>query len=227
MPLSAFLLDEPEVLALTVVVQLPDNLLSYLITKEGAVDFGHELRRARHERGMSLRRLAELGNTSPAAISQIETGARGVTVDKYNALLMKTRHRLITIPTLAQTPDEVAESIARALDEGYPQKAYRLLIGYSDVLRVLEPSLIAIVTRTKPSSTGDQLYDAALAALVEHWLVASELPLQPWVVAAEYVLPEPLHLAESIFDPVPDPQEVPRAFLSHNVLFPSEALESI
>ena len=224
---STLLLDEPEATEIRVIVHLPDNLLSYLITGEGAVDFGQELRRARHERGMTVRRLAELGHTSPAAISQIETGARGVTVDKYNALLKKTRHRLIAIPTLAQTTGEIAESIEEALDEGAPQRAYRMLIGYSDVLRELEPSLLGIITHSKPATTRNPLFDAALAALVEHWLIVAGVPRHDWLASREYHLAEPTHLAESIYDPIPHKEEVPEAFLSHNVLFPGEALESI
>lgn len=221
------LLLEPEAPEIKVIVRLPDSLLSYLITQEGKVDFGHELRRARQQRGMTVRRLAELGHTSPAAVSQIETGARGVTVEKYDALLKKTRHRLITLPTLAQTPYEIAQSIERALDEGVPQRAYRLLIGYSDVLRELEPSLLFIVTYPRPAITKNPLYDAALAALVEHWLIVAGMPHHEWLASCEYHLAEPTHLAESIYDPVPLVEEVPEAFRSHNVLFPLEALESI
>ena len=93
------------------------------------MDASKVLRHARHDRGMTVRRLAELGKTSPAAISQIETGARGVSVDRLQSLLLKTRHRLIAVPTIASTPAEVAEGIKSALNESLPLRAYRMFIG--------------------------------------------------------------------------------------------------
>ena len=82
------------------------------------MDAGKELRRARRARGFTVRKLADLGGTSAAAISQIETGARGVSVERFSSLLKNSRHRLIAIPTLASTAGEVAESIALFLADG-------------------------------------------------------------------------------------------------------------
>lgn len=203
------------------------TLLSYLITEEDTMDAGEELRRARRARGFTVRKLAELGGTSAAAISQIETGARGVTVERLQSLLIKTRHRLVTIPTLAPTPSEVSEDIKAALDQSTPQLAYRLFIGYSDVLRKLEPSLRVAITISRPETTGNRLYDACIAALVRHWLFFDSLPVPDWVSEEGFILSEPTHLGETSYESAPDEDEVPEAFLLHNVLFPAEALESI
>jgi transcriptional regulator with XRE-family HTH domain len=206
---------------------ISSSLLSYLITEEDSMDAGKELRRARRARGFTVRKLAELGGTSAAAISQIETGARGVTVERLQSLLLKTRHRLISIPTLASTPNEVSENIKAALEKSTPQLAYRLFIGYSDVLRQLEPGVRVAITISRPETTGNRLYDACIAALVQHWLLFDSLPVPSWVSEEGFILSEPTHLGETSYESAPNEQEVPEAFLLHNVLFPAEALESI
>lgn len=221
------LLLEPEVPEIQVIVRLPDNLLSYMITKEGAVDFGQELRRARHERGMTVRRLAELGHTSPAAISQIETGARGVTVDKYNALLKKTRHRLVAIPTIASTVSEVALDITEFIAQGDAQSAFREFLSLSDSLRKQEPVALIALTYSAPQATGSLIYDAALAALVEHWLTSAQLPKPAWISEPTRTLQGLEYLRETNYGPIPEQSEVPVSFLRHNVLFSADALESV
>ena len=202
-------------------------LLSYLITEENILDAGKELRRARHARGFTVRKLADLGGTSAAAISQIETSARGVSVERFSSLLKKTRHRLITVPTLASTVGEVAESIAFFLAQGDNQAAYREFISFSDSLKKQTPALRVVLTLVAPETTGSALYDAALAALSEHWLLDASLPLPTWVERTELFLPELQHLREGIYGPTPDLDEVSVAFQRHNVLFPAIAMESI
>lgn len=191
------------------------------------MNVGKELRRARLERGMTVRRLAEIGKTSPAAISQIETGARGVSVERVQTLLLNTGHRLVSIPTIASTPAEVSAFIKNDLDEGKPLRAYRQFIGYSDELRGLERGVRVAVTLIRPESTGNPLYDAALASLVEHWLSFDQLPIPSWVTEDAFHLSALTHLSEAPWESAPEPSEVPDAFLLHNVLFPADALESI
>jgi transcriptional regulator with XRE-family HTH domain len=174
-----------------------------------------------------MRKLAELGGTSSAAISQIETGDRGVSVERLQSLLLKTRHRLIAVPTIASTPAEVAEGIKSALKASFPLRAYRMFIGYSDELRGLDPGVRVAITLSAPDSTGNKLYDASLAALVQHWLSADLLPIPTWVTDESSVLSEPRHLGETAYESAPEREEVPEAFLAHNVLFPAEALESV
>lgn len=191
------------------------------------MDAGKELRRARRARGFTVRKLADLGGTSAAAISQIETGARGVSVERFSSLLKKSRHRLVAIPTLASTAGEVAESIALFLAEGDNQAAYREFISFSDSLRKQTPAVRVVLTLVAPESTGSVLYDAAIAALVEHWLIDASLPLPSWLESSDLFLPELQHLREGIYGPTPDLDEVSAAFQRHNVLFPAIAMESV
>lgn len=191
------------------------------------MDAGKELRRARRARGFTVRKLADLGGTSAAAISQIENGARGVSVERYSSLLSKTRNRIISLPTLANTALEVAESISYFLADNDNQAAYREFISFSDSLRKQSPGIRVALTLGAPVTTGSSLYDAAIAALVEHWLVEDALPLPDWLENTELFLPELQHLREGIYGPTPEPEEVSAAFLRHNVLFPEVAMESV
>ncbi len=191
------------------------------------MNVGKELRRARLERGMTVRRLAEIGKTSPAAISQIETGARGVSVDRFASLLKKTRHRYVVIPTLASSVGEVAESIGVFLRADDNQAAYREFISFSDSLKKQELGVRVAITLNEPETTGSDLYDAALASLVEYWLAVDGLPIPSWVYEPQRSLPSLVHLRESTYGRIPEPEEVLPQFLSRNVLFPAVALESV
>jgi transcriptional regulator with XRE-family HTH domain len=191
------------------------------------MNVGKELRRARRERGMTVRRLAELGNTSPAAISQIETGARGVSVERFASLLKKTRHRVLVIPTSASSVSDVAESIEFFLKQDDNQAAFREFISCSDSLKKQDKGVRVALTLNAPESTGSALYDAALAALVEYWLQVDSLPVPDWVNEPLRKLSTLEHLKESNYGRKPDIDEVLPEFLKHNVLFPAVALESI
>jgi hypothetical protein len=114
-----------------------------------------------------------------------------------------------------------------ALEEELPLRAYRLFIGYSDTLRGVEAGTRVALTLTRPETTGNKLYDASLAALVHHWLSADSLPIPAWINEEAFLLTSQTHLGETHYESAPSRDEVPDAFLAHNVLFPAEALESI
>jgi transcriptional regulator with XRE-family HTH domain len=208
-------------------MMLPQSVLSYVITKEGVMNVGNELRSARLERGITVRRLAELGKTSPAAISQIETGSRGVSVDRFASLLKKTRHRYIVLPTIASSVSEVAESIGQFLKKADNQAAYREFISFSDSLKKQQLGVRVALTLSEPDTTGSALYDAALASLVEYWLNKDGLPIPDWVFDPSRSLSQTEHLREGIYGRTPDSEEVLPEFLNRNVLFPAVALESV
>ena len=188
---------------------------------------GSELSRARKQSGLTLRKLAAFADTSSAAISQIETGNRGVSFERLQSLLLLTRHRLVTIPTNAKTPDEVSVLIKRWLEAKENQHAYRALIVWSMTLKSLNPGVRVALTLNKPDSTGDPLYDAAIASVVQHWLSLDSLPMPEWATDDVFRLSSPTPLGESSSVSIPPTKEVPKAFLEHNVLISSDAIESL
>lgn len=186
---------------------------------------GKELNRARTESGLTLRKLAAFADTSSAAISQIETGNRGVSFERLQSLLYLVNHRVVSISTNDKTPGEVSEFIKTALEAENPQRAYRAFIAYSKSLRILDPGIRVALTLNRPESTGDAVYDAAIASLIQHWLSQDSLPIPKWVDEDSFRLSMPTHLSESSLEPLPFMAEVPMAFLKHNVLLPAEVLE--
>ena len=226
-PLANDLLTQPQLQHLEPTSLTAYHLLSYLITMEAEMNVGKELRRARRERGLTVRSLAQLGGTSPAAISQIENGARGVSVERLNSLLLKTRHRIISIPSIASTVVEAAESIAEFISVEDFQAAYREFISFSDSLKKQSNGVKIALTLSEPESTGSDLYDCALAAITEYWLNKEKLPIPEWVENNYRFLATPAHLKESIYGRKPDPEEVAEEFARRGVIFPEIALASV
>jgi hypothetical protein len=83
------------------------------------------------------------------------------------------------------------------------------------------------LTFVEPPSTGCAAWDAALAAVAEHWLNKGKLPRSGWINDAKRFLdsPQAPHLGD--YDLEPDPQKVPPAFLRRNVLFEQGTLASV
>jgi hypothetical protein len=100
--------------------------------------------------------------------------------------------------------------------------AFRALIGLSDDLRAASPLLRAYLCESPPALCGDPRFDAALAALAEHWLVEAQLPVPTWVSEPSRTLEE-----ERAVSPYTDVADVPSAFRRHGVLLAASELESV
>ena len=188
---------------------------------------GKELSLARKQSNLTLRKLAAFADTSSAAISQIETGKRGVSFERLQSLLNLSGYRLVSISTNAKTPVELAELIKGALTSDDSLRALRAFVAYSKTLKLLDPGVRVALTLNRPESAGDSVYDAAIASLVQHWLSIDSLPIPNWVYEPSLTLPTPTILGGSFLDSVPSKDQVPIGFAEHNVLFPAEALEDI
>ena len=191
------------------------------------MDAGIELRAARKKAGLSSTTLARLGHTSIPAISQIEKGTRGITVKRFDSLLRVARQRLLVVPTVTSTPDEIARFVARLIVETDLLAAYRVLLSYSDALSAEEPAVRLALTFTSPQSTGSALHDAVLAGLVRYWLEKAGVPTPDWLDEPRFHLTEATAFLESVYSLHPEPMSVAHAFLVHNVLIDERALGSI
>ena len=92
----------------------------------------------------------------------------------------------------------------------------------SDDLRAASPLLRAYLCESPPALCGDPRFDAALAALAEHWLVEAQLPVPTWVSEPSRTLEE-----ERAVSPYTDVADVPSAFRRHGVLLAASELESV
>ncbi|MFM7536553.1 MAG: hypothetical protein ACKO91_12285 [Acidimicrobiales bacterium] len=95
----------------------------------------------------------------------------------------------------------------------------------ADNLRREHGALRVALSLREPSPTGDVRYDAALAALVDHYAAEEALPIPAWTSQPSLTLADPW---------IPDPYApddiaalTPPAFVRHGVLLAATELESV
>lgn len=142
---------------------------------------GDLLRTAREAARLSQRAFAAKAGVSQPAIAAVEGGAKGATVDRVANLLADLSFRIAPIPTTRPAAWEVACDIRARLADGDERTAFREVVQLSDDL-VASPSDIRVaLCVTPPASTGSKVYDALIAAVVEHQLDRTGLPLPSWL----------------------------------------------
>lgn len=183
------------------------------------------LRATRLASGVSITELARRGKTSKAAISQIERQHRGVTVDRLDSLLKLTRNRLVAIPSVAQTPAEIADEIRVSLAERKPARAFREFIGFASQLLAEKDTVRVALCLTPPPTVNNELYDAAIAGVVDFALRG--LPKPDWLSHPQRAIDEPQILAEGSIRITPDSSEVPIELSRRGVLIDEASLTGV
>lgn len=185
------------------------------------------LRASRLSRGISQAALAARARTSQPDVSSIESGKRIPTVDTLERLLQQTGHRLLAVPSIGPDAVDTANRIASALRGPGRDAALRAFIDYSDQLARTSGADRVVLAFVEPPATGSAAWDAALAAVADHWLSTGKLPKAKWIAHPNRFLPTPQtpHLGE--YDIEPDPANVPPAFLRRNVLLERATLASV
>lgn len=182
------------------------------------------LRAARRAHDLTQRELATRAGVHQPAIADIERGRKDTRVGQLDRLLRGTGHRLVALPTWAATASETAELVADALDvPGGEDRAFRVLLAFSDGLAEVEPALRVALCAAEPASTGDVRFDAAIAAVAEHHLARLTKP--EWLAGPERRLVDPWivdpHAPEDIA------QRTPPAFRRRGVLLDATELASV
>ena len=183
-------------------------------------------RAARQARGISQSQLAVLTGVLAPNISFIESGRRVPRVDTLDGLLRRSGARLTISPTLRTTALEASAEIRHWLSVGDRQQAFRVWIAFNDDLAGENATNRVVVSAYPPEPTGDALYDAALAALVEYRLAEVDAPLPPWVVDAPALF-EPRVLTDSRYVTAAELGLVPDAFARRGVLIDAASLRSV
>lgn len=185
------------------------------------------LRSARESAALTQAEVGRRAKTSQSDISFVEGGQRSPSVATLERLLGATRHSLVVIPTLGPDASTAAVRIETALRAGRSDAALRAFIDYSDALARTEGTNRIALTLGRPARTGAKVWDAALAAVVDHWLTDAALPQPSWVDDADrYVakLTEPIVYPNA---PLIARADIPTAFLKRNVALERGTLESI
>lgn len=185
------------------------------------------LRAARRSSGLGQAEVARRAGTSQPDVSFVERGKRVPTVDTLERLLAGTGHRLVAVASACPTSVEAGDSINAALDAGRVDAAFRAFLDFSDGLASSEAVIRVVLACAPPESTGSPVWDTALAAVAEYWLDQDGLPKPSWLSEPDRSLPTPQGLAVSVYDPEPDPDEVPQQFHRRNLLVERSTIASI
>ncbi|WKK73443.1 hypothetical protein Q0F99_04990 [Rathayibacter oskolensis] len=103
----------------------------------------------------------------------------------------------------------------------------RHLIQLNDDLLAEKGLVRGVLAVTAPESTGQKVWDAAIAALASWRLGQEGVPLPEWVAEPSRTLSRSRVLRIDPADPVPGADDVPEAFLQHGVLVWRDTFASV
>jgi len=185
------------------------------------------LRSARESAALTQTELSRRAGTSQSDISFVERGQRSPSVATLERLLGASRHSLLAIPTTGPDASTTGARIESAISSARADVALRALIDYSDALASVYGTDRIALTLARPARTGAAVWDAALAAVADHWLSELRLPQPTWVDDADRylsALTEPIVYPNA---PRIDHADIPPAFLRRNVALERGTLESV
>ena len=184
------------------------------------------IRTARSTKGLSQIELAELTGFDQAVISRYEGGS-GVRFSTLDKILGSTGSSLYMAPTNGLSADQAAILISTYLKSNELQSAMRVLIQLNDDLLREHGITRGVLGLSEPATTGNKVWDAALAALVAWRLNQEALPLPGWVNHAERFLATNYILKFDSADPLPTESETPDEFLKRGVLVFEDTFRSV
>jgi transcriptional regulator with XRE-family HTH domain len=182
------------------------------------------VREARRGGGLSQRDLADRSGVTQPALADIERSAHDTRVAMLNRLIGAAGYRLFVLPTTVSGAADWADFIYQELRSTRRSEeiAFRALIGLSDDLTSVSKPLQVALCVAPPGPCGDARFDAGIAAVVDHHLSESRLPLPGWVREPSRVLSEAWRVS-----PYTEIVDVPAAFRRHGVLLALSELASV
>ena len=184
------------------------------------------IKTARSTRGLSQIELAKRTGFDQAVISRYERGS-GVRFSTLDKILGSTGNSLYLAPTNGLSADQAAILITKHLKATETQSALRVFIQLNDDLLREHGITRGILGLSEPATTGNKVWDAAIAALVEWRLNQEALPLPGWVNHPKRFLSKNQVLKFDPADPPPTESETPDEFLKRGVLVFEETFRSV
>lgn len=175
------------------------------------------VRAARRSRRLTQGQLADRAQIDQGSVSRSERG-RDAGYSTIDRLLAGAGHRLYSAPTRRDDAATAAAEIRERLRANDKDRALRALLQLNDNLLAEHGLVRGILGLAEPESTGDVVWDAAIAALVAWRLDAEGIPLPAWVDQQGRFLARPQTLEVDPADPVPPRSEVPDEFAERGVL---------
>jgi len=149
-----------------------------------AVELWSQARRLREERGLSQAAVARLMGTSQSWVARMETGEVDPSLSSVRRYLDAVGARLDLQteswppPFQPMTVADLTRAAKRHAGDG--EVVLRLCLQFIDDFREADPATRLGLLRTAPGSTGDQRWDAFIAALAEHLAYHEGLPIPRW-----------------------------------------------
>ncbi|WP_448808801.1 helix-turn-helix domain-containing protein [Agromyces bauzanensis] len=187
---------------------------------------GSLIRAARKSRKLTQHALGRRARLSQSHLSLIERGHQNPSFDAVERALLGAGHRLVAVPSVRDDAAAIAADIRFALLDGRDDRALRRFIQLNDNLRAEHGAVRFALTISEPEPTGSRQWDAAIAALVAHHLVAEGLPVPEWALSPTRSLKRPWTLGEGPYTLTPDPSRVPPEFARRRVLVDEDTLAS-
>lgn len=143
------------------------------------MDAARILTKARQQSGLTQQQLAHRAATSQSAIAAYEAGKRQPTLPVLKRLVEATGFTLSV--ELAQRPGLLRlADLARYLREE-PDEKHRLRLFFEFLRGAGESGqTLGPLIEAEPPPTGDERYDALLAASAEHLAVHAKVPIPGW-----------------------------------------------
>ncbi|MHB1599735.1 MAG: helix-turn-helix domain-containing protein [Acidimicrobiales bacterium] len=182
------------------------------------------VRIARRGSGLTQRGLAARAGMQQPALADIERSAHDTRGEQLDRLVNAAGYRLVVLPTAARSAADWADHLYQELRSTRRSDSFavRVLIGLSDDLASVSKPLRVALCVAPPAPCGDARFDAAIAAVVDHYLSVDRSPVPSWVREPSRVLTEPW-----VVSPHTDPADAPRAFRRHGVLLAASELASV
>lgn len=185
------------------------------------------VRSGRNSSGLTQTDLASRSGVAGSSLSLIEHGKREPTVATLEAILLATRHTVVTIPTVRSDAARIGAEIAKAVSRKDEPEAFKRFIQLADNLAAEKGATKVGLTLTEPAPTGSKEWDAAIAALTEYRLNVGRLPVPDWVGLRKGLKGGRWTPRTSKYDLKVDARRVPREFLSRGILIEAQTLESV
>ncbi len=176
--------------------------------------------------GFTQRAVAARSGIAQPTIAAIESGHRDTTVATFVRLVEASGCRVALLPTLTSSVADVSAAVHDDLIQGHENVGFRRFIQLADDLRTSDPALSVALTVQPPSPSGSPLYDALIAAVVEHRLTERSLPVPTWVHHPSRSLPSLTPLLDEPWYRDLAEKSSPPAFRKHGVLISAGELES-
>lgn len=150
------------------------------------MEIAQVLKQARRAAGVTQSNLARRAGTTQPAVAAYEAGRRTPSIATLRRLLDAGDHdlELTARPRVrrgAAALSALAPEIEDELQHGRERDALRLIFGFADDFRGSSRAGKHELLREEPPATGDERFDAALAATGEHFAREAAMAPPPWV----------------------------------------------